>query len=47
MRSTGRACEYCLAKMTEEGRVIAEGGRGGWGWPGEVRYVPAAGEVAR
>ena len=36
-----------LAKMTEEGRVIAEGGRGGGGWPGEVRYVPAAGEMAR
>jgi glyoxylase-like metal-dependent hydrolase (beta-lactamase superfamily II) len=36
-----------LGKMTEEGRVRVEGGKGGWGFGGEVRYVPSAGEMAR
>ena len=36
-----------LGKMTEEGRVRVEGGKGEWGFGGEVRYVPSAGEMAR
>jgi hypothetical protein len=27
--------------------VRVEGGKGGWGFGGEVRYVPSAGEMAR